>query len=75
MRVPRVASPAHAAGGTQLLYDSEGARQPACRIDSVRLGGTWREGSECAVVYMRRRSDLSYPEESRLYLANDTLYR
>ena len=41
----------------------------------MRLGATLREGSECAVVHLRRRLDQSPPEESRLCLANDTLYR
>ena len=38
------------------------------------LGATLREGSECAVVHLRRRPDQSASEESRLCLANDTLY-
>ena len=61
--------------GMQLLYESEGERQPPWSIDSVRLGGKLREGSECAVVHLRRRPDQLSPEESRLCLANDTLYR
>lgn len=61
--------------GMQLLYESEGERQSPWSIDSVSLGATLREGSECAVVHLRRRPDQSAPEESRLCLANDTLYR
>lgn len=61
--------------GMQLVYESEGEQQPPWSIDSVRLGATLREGSECAVVHLRRRPDQSPPEESRLCLANDTLYR
>jgi hypothetical protein len=38
----------------------------------VRLGATLREGSECAVVHLRRRPDQRPPEESRLCQANDT---
>lgn len=61
--------------GMQLLYESEGEQQPPWSIDSVSLSAALREGSECAVVHLRRRPDQSPPEESRLCLANDTLYR
>ncbi len=61
--------------GMQLLYESEGERQPPWSIDSVSLGGTLRQGSECAVVHLRRRPDQSSPDEHRLCLAHDTLYR
>ncbi len=59
--------------GMQLFYESQGERQPHWSIDSVRLGATLREGSECAVVHLRRRPDQSASEESRLCLANDTV--
>jgi hypothetical protein len=61
--------------GMQLLYESDGEQQPPWSIDSVRVDAALREGSECAVIQMRRRPDQSPPEESRLCLANDTLYR
>jgi hypothetical protein len=61
--------------GMQLLYESDGEQQPPWSIDSVRVGAALREGSECAVIQMRRRPDQSPPEESQLCLANDTLYR
>ena len=60
--------------GMQLLYESEGERQPPWSIDSVTLGAPWRERSECAVVHVRRRPDQGPAEENRLCLANDTLY-
>ncbi len=61
--------------GMQLFYESEGEQQPPWTVDSVSLGAALREGWECAVVHLRRRPDQSTPEESRLCLANDTLYR
>lgn len=61
--------------GMQLLYESEGKPQPPWSIDSVRLGAPLRERSECAVLHLRRRPDQGLPEETRLCLANDTLYR
>jgi hypothetical protein len=61
--------------GMQLLYESEGEQQPPWSIDSVSLGAALRQESECAVVHLRRRPDQAIPEESRLCLANDTLYR
>jgi hypothetical protein len=59
----------------QLLYESEGEQQPPWSIDSVSLGATLRQGAECAVVHLRRRPDQSFPDEHRLCLAHDTLYR
>lgn len=59
----------------QLLYESEGEQQPPWTVDSVSLGAALREGSECAVVHLRRRPDQDTAEETRLCLANDTLYR
>jgi hypothetical protein len=70
---PRLASGLEA--GMQLLYESEGERQPPWSIDSVTLGATLRERSECAVVHLRRRPDQTSPDEHRLCLAHDTLYR
>ncbi len=70
---PRLASGLEA--GMHLLYESEGEQQPPWSIDSVSLGATLRKGSECAVVHLRRRPEQSPAEESRLCLANDTLYR
>ena len=61
--------------GMRLVYESEGESQPPWSVDSVSRGAALREGSECAVVHLRRRPDQSPPEESRLCLANDTLYR
>jgi hypothetical protein len=60
--------------GMLLFYESEGARQPPWSVDSVSLGGALRDRSECVVVHLRRRPDQA-PEQSRLCLANDTLYR
>jgi hypothetical protein len=68
---PRLASGLEA--GMRLHYESGGEHQPPWSIDSVRLGATLREGSECAVVHLRRRPDQSAPDEHRLCLAHDTL--
>lgn len=70
---PRLASGLEA--GMQLVYESEGEQQPPWSIDSVSLGAALRQGSECAVVHLRRGPDQTLPEESRFCLANDTLYR
>ena len=69
---PRLASGLQA--GMHLLYESEGEQQPPWIIDSVGRA-TLREGSECVVVHLRRRPDQSSPDEHRLCLAHDTLYR
>jgi WD40-like Beta Propeller Repeat len=61
--------------GMQLLYESEGEAQPPWTVDSVRREAGLRERSACAVVHLRRRPDQPAPEELRLCLANDTLYR
>jgi len=69
---PRLASGLEA--GMQLRYESEGEQQPPWIIDSVSRA-TLREGSECVVIHLRRRPDQSSPDEHRLCLAHDTLYR
>lgn len=61
--------------GAVLVYESEGAAQPPWTIDSLQLGAALRHGSECAIIHLRRRPDQPTPEESRLCLAHDTLYR
>jgi hypothetical protein len=61
--------------GMQLLYESEGQAQPPWWIDSLTLGAPLRDGFECAVVHLRRGPEPAAAEESRLCLANDTLYR
>lgn len=61
--------------GMQLVYESGGQVQAPWTVDSVRLDLPLRKNSRCAVVHLRRRPEQSPPEESRLCLANDTLYR
>jgi hypothetical protein len=61
--------------GMELLYESEGERQPPWTVDSVARGAALRPGSDCAVIHLRRRPEQTPAEEIRLCLASDTLYR
>ncbi len=60
--------------GMELRYESGGAAQPPWTVDSLVLGATLRPGMECAVVRLRRNPDRP-PDESRLCVGHDTLYR
>lgn len=59
--------------GMLLVYESNGAAQPPWTVDSLQLGAALLPGAECAVVHLRRRADR--PEENRLCVVRDTLYR
>lgn len=60
--------------GMQLVYASNGEDQAPWHIDSVRTDNTLRPGSECAVIHQRRQAGQTHSTESRICLANDTLF-
>ena len=60
--------------GMQLIYSSNDQDQPPWFIDSVRVDPSHRAGSSCVTFHQRRQSGQTEPEESRLCLANDTLF-
>jgi hypothetical protein len=60
--------------GMQLVYSSNGQDQPPWHIDSVRADNALRPGSACVVLHQRRQAGQTQPDESRLCLANDTLF-
>ena len=60
--------------GMQLIYTSNDQEQPPWYLDSVRTDSTLRPGSACTILHQRRRAGQTQAEESRLCLANDTLF-
>lgn len=60
--------------GMELVYSSNDQDQPPWFIDSVRADSSLRPGSDCVVLHQRRQPGQAQPEESRLCLANDTLF-
>jgi hypothetical protein len=60
--------------GMQLIYTSNGEDQAPWVIDSVRANASLRPGSDCIILHQRRQPGQTTPEESRLCLANDTLF-
>ena len=60
--------------GMQLIYTSDGQDQAPWHIDSIRLDAPLRPGSECAILHQRRQAGQAQSDESRLCLANDTLF-
>jgi hypothetical protein len=60
--------------GMQLVYSANDQDQPAWLIDSVRHDPTLRPGSACTIIHQRRRPGQTQADESRLCLANDTLF-
>jgi hypothetical protein len=60
--------------GMQLIYSSGDQDQPPWFIDSVRADNSLRPGASCLVLHQRRQPGQAQPDESRLCLANDTLF-
>ena len=60
--------------GMQLVYSSNDQDQPPWFIDSVRVDPSLRAASSCVVLHQRRKAGQAQPDESRLCLANDTLF-
>ena len=60
--------------GMQLVYSSNDQDQPPWFIDSVRADASLRPASDCIILHQRRQAGQVEPEESRLCLANDTMF-
>jgi hypothetical protein len=60
--------------GMQLIYSSDDQDQAPWFIDSVTSNTSLRPGSDCTILHQRRQAGQTEPEESRLCLANDTLF-
>lgn len=60
--------------GMQLIYSSNDQDQAPWFIDSVTSSASLRPGSLCTILHQRRQPGQTQPEESRLCLANDTLF-
>jgi hypothetical protein len=60
--------------GVQLIYASNDQDQTPWFIDSVRVDPALRAGSSCVILHQRRQPGQTQPDESRLCLANDTLF-
>ncbi len=61
--------------GMQLIYESEGERQPPWTVDSVLPNAGPRPDSECARVAIRRMPGQTTAEATLLCVSRDTLYQ